>query len=360
MDSDDDVEDKVPKQTNNNNNESFKHPADTQVTMASKQEILNARKRRTDARIGDASENVKEVSGVRAKKTRKLMDGDEVIDEVEGEEEAIAEEESYIVDGQSVDIEPFNLKEERKAGYFDAEGHFVEKGFNADKLNDDDVNDDNEDNQHADPWLSEMADWEKHGGQQEMDKVRQAHAAQLQRAQQAEFAKPINVTDALSQLSKVLLKNETVTKAMQRLRPQKRKIRKKHEKKQEKTEEEKQNETNLNIIMEQSNELLGAGCSDVFTMTLDEIEDWIEEDSKKPKTEELLPEANALVWHYRMNVADTQLKGPFTTAQMKAWHDQGFFKPDSDVLIRVRHPDDKITGFQPVARIDWKKYWGGH
>ena len=37
-------------------------------------------------------------------------------------EEAIAEEESYIVDGQSVDIEPFNLKEERKAGYFDAEG----------------------------------------------------------------------------------------------------------------------------------------------------------------------------------------------------------------------------------------------
>jgi len=102
-----------------------------------------------------------------------------------------------------------------------------------------------------------------------------------------------------------------------------------------------------------------------------------------------------------MNVADTQLKGPFTTgnfniiifcnifkttfsqlhtAQMKAWHDQvcfknnchysssqlsllffqGFFKPDSDVLIRVRHPDDKITGFQPVARIDWKKYWGGH
>ena len=60
--------------------------------------------------------------------------------------------------------------------------------------------------------------------------------------------------------------------------------------------------------MEQSNELLGAGCSgsitkkktekpyywtkssitfskiDVFTMTLDEIEDWIEEDSKKPVT----------------------------------------------------------------------------
>jgi hypothetical protein len=35
------------------------------------------------------------------------------------------EEESYVVDGQSVDIEPFNLDEERKAGHFDAEGLFV-------------------------------------------------------------------------------------------------------------------------------------------------------------------------------------------------------------------------------------------
>jgi hypothetical protein len=32
---------------------------------------------------------------------------------------------------------------------------------------------------------------------------------------------------------------------------------------------------------------------------------------------EVLPESDALVWHYKMNIADTQLKGPFTTGKRK-------------------------------------------
>jgi hypothetical protein len=209
----------------------------------SSREVFAARNRRVDARIGDTSD-AKVVSGLRAAKVRKITnkDGEEtVIDQVEGEEADQREEESYVVDGEAVDIEPFNLEAERREGHFDQDGHYIEKGFNADgtrKKGADDDDDDDENAASADPWLGEVDEWNKvsecchrcasdmrwatlqANGKDAFQKVELAHRVQVSRVALENEAKPIDVDRCVAVVESLVHDNESVREAMNRLRPE--------------------------------------------------------------------------------------------------------------------------------------------
>ena len=92
--------------------------------------------------------------------------GDDVVTRVQGEEGAVNDDgEEYIVDGEAVEFEPFNLDREREKGHFDETGHYIEKSFGTDKprkrmrFNANDSESDEE--QVTDPWLDEMEQWKK-------------------------------------------------------------------------------------------------------------------------------------------------------------------------------------------------------
>jgi hypothetical protein len=438
-DYDNDVDDKLlsrqqrgaSKGNKGNKSAANKDAAEDEFDERALRERANAaRRRKRDFRIGDDENgddgDVVEAAGVRAARVhRDAVTGKQVIDAVAGEQlPGLADDDddddegnkdgkgaAYVIDGREVAIEPFHLERERRHGYFDEDGHYIEHGFGKEeteedaagmpvskkakkgrkkKKGDDDDDDDDDDDgdggkasgsesgeANKDAWFTEVEEWGKEGGTGKMQAAAKAHAAHLARIAEAEAAPPADPEQSARAIVALLRNNssagddeddgETVRAAMQRLRPPKR------DRKQPPPSEEQQREAKetlalLNQLTEHTSVLVNAGFPDVYDAGREEIENWVAQQRKAKRNAEAAAATGAggagggaaddMVWHYRVSISAREIQGPFTTAQMKPWYEAGYFA-SPDVLVRVRHRNDERTGFQPADRVNWSKWFGG-
>lgn len=383
---------------------------------AMRERANEARRRKRDFRIGDDDNgddgDVIEAAGVRAARVhRDNVTGKRVIDAVAGEQlPGLADgdddddddnnnnntSKAYVIDGQEVAIEPFHLERERRHGYFDEDGHYIENGFGKEDTEEDaagmpvvkkarkgrkkragDNSDDDDDDGNAkasgsddsdvatkDAWFSEVEAWGKEGGSGKMQAAAKAHAAQLARMAAADAAPPEDPEQSARALVSLLHNDddETVRAAMQRLRAPKR-DRKAPPLSAEQQRDAKENLALLDKLTQHTSVLVNAGFPDAYDAGKEEIENWLAQHRKaKQRSAESGGSSNKaaaddMVWHYRVSISAREIHGPFTTAQMKPWYEAGYFA-SPDVLVRVRHRDDERTGFQPADRVDWAKWFG--
>eukprot|EP01035_Chromulina_nebulosa_P019292 gene19292-25152_t len=191
---------------------------------------------------------------------------------IEGEEDNCEEE--YNEAGDK--MEPFNLRNDREIGFFDENMNFVFKKEKSD----------------IDSWLSSM-------NEEEMERsIGEAAAAALKKKElvlQNEIklsSKPTNSINELKlSLLKILLPNETISKAMRRIS--------------------------------------GKGVTNAFSLTYEAIESSLS--------------------HWEYKGLDGQIHGPYTSQQIAEWKSLGYFTGSSAVLMRRVNPNSKYEN--PKKRI---------
>lgn len=178
----------------------------------------------------------------------------ELVANVEDAEEEIETEAKE--DNGEIELTAFNLKEERETGYFDADGHYVERK--------------DEDEDATDAWLqsteANMAD----------EKTRQAHKKMVAAMKKADADEPMSesrIAELKGQAAEFMLEGESVTRALQRLGGGSKKPVLKSKNKKKKGEEEEQAAVNpanvekFNKLTEIIDSLLEAGEMDVYRET---------------------------------------------------------------------------------------------
>eukprot|EP01024_Parvocaulis_polyphysoides_P068781 TRINITY_DN8395_c1_g1_i1.p1 TRINITY_DN8395_c1_g1~~TRINITY_DN8395_c1_g1_i1.p1 ORF type:complete len:232 (-),score=57.33 TRINITY_DN8395_c1_g1_i1:361-1056(-) len=127
---------------------------------------------------------------------------------VEGQEEDQEGDDGYEEEGQvyedevGVRVEPFNLKEERTRGYFDAAGNYVENKGGKDNDEDEGV---------TDAWLDSTQVMSK----QQIEKVKKLRK---QQDDKVDILDSVSSQKVYSQISQILQDEETVPSALRRLK----------------------------------------------------------------------------------------------------------------------------------------------
>ncbi|KAM4026213.1 CD2 antigen cytoplasmic tail-binding protein 2 [Anomaloglossus baeobatrachus] len=302
-------------------------------------------------------------------------------EDVEGQESATLESEG------GVQITPFNLNEEMEEGHFDSEGNYFLK----------------KEAQIRDHWL-ENIDWVR-------IKEREApppSAAADQDSDSDEGRAPMEMRNLLEEILKVLLPGETVAKGIQRLgggrtrkRPGAQRVKQSRAQRSsamkdaagsrvpstedgrddeaaersavepsstDPQQEDEQMEP-LDHLISLADQMVALGVYEVYqdsyeklayklrTMeappapALDMFADEVEEE--KLVTKEAVPAADEVLWEYKWeNVEGAELYGPFTSAQMQEWVEDGYFSAG----VYCRRVDSSTGQFYNSLRLDFDLY----
>eukprot|EP01138_Halocafeteria_seosinensis_P011212 gb/GECG01011453.1/.p1 GENE.gb/GECG01011453.1/~~gb/GECG01011453.1/.p1 ORF type:complete len:513 (+),score=135.87 gb/GECG01011453.1/:1-1539(+) len=210
-------------------------------------------------------------------------------------------------------FEPFNLKEERKTGYFDETGNYV-------RLQE-------KDNTASDPWLQEIDEAERTGKLAlppvDLSKNQQEDAEQ-------EAAAPDFVT-LLSTCVNVLKDGESVSEGMRRLRI-----------------ESTSKGSNFDNLVESADELVGLGHMEVYNYTKEHLQQQLQNArvasgvtgtlasetsaENREQRSEAQQQSNfdedSILWEYKWTKDSDETFGPFPSMQMYEWAKQGMFNFD--------------------------------
>lgn len=256
-------------------------------------------------------------------------------DDIEGQED---ETETYTDDGMR--ITPFNLKEELEEGYFDAEGNYF--------ANRDDVNDN---------WL-QAVDWKKVKDQSGKDT--QENNADNEKAQKLTTEGLVNT---LKELATFLKPKETPLRAIRRYggnkgssASQKWKLNKRKDQNTDNTsltsaEEEQENRRKCERITELTDLLLYNDRTNIYQENLEYINHQVELLSEQPEDDN--DDDDVITWYYKWkDEEDAETYGPYSSAQMLDWTNQGYF-PDGVYVRRAEVEDSK---YYTSKRIDFDLY----
>lgn len=278
-------------------------------------------------------------------------------EDVEGQENATLESEG------GIQITPFNLKEEMEEGHFDSEGNYFLR----------------KEAQIRDHWL-ENIDWVRI---KERDAPPPVSGAD-EESDSDEGRAPMEMKNLLEEILKVLQPGETVAKGIQRLggsAPRKRgsapRVRRSKEQPpptetaEDRTEtadaaEQPEEMTPLDRLISLADQMVALGVYEVYQdsyeklayklrslepppaldMFADEVED------KKLAKEEVRASDDVL-WEYKWENEDgAELYGPFTSAQMQEWVDDGYFSEG----VYCRRMDSSSGQFYNSLRLDFDLY----
>ena len=315
-------------------------------------------------------------------KSKHSLDSDE---EDEGDDGKVVDEDNYVLteedlDGQEDDtiyfdegtkITPFNLKEEMEEGHFDSEGNYFLK-------KEEDIRDE---------WLDGV-DWQK---------IKQPGENLPANNSDFEDADETDKADMLRQMTELVQPGETVLKALRRLGGKQKggkatssassRLKAKKQKLEPKSEaenaEEKAKFLKLTGLADQ---LLQGGDFGIYQDTQEKLahklkvlekgkqeqeeDDLLEaafkagggvseggEDQKETsmETEAKEEDGSQVIWEYKWtNDKDGQLFGPFTSADMLAWSEEGYFQ--DGVFCRKVDPKGEKGQFYNSKRIDFELY----
>ena len=230
-------------------------------------------------------------------------------------------------------FEPFNLKEERKAGYFDESGNYIRYNEN-DKTNED-------------PWLQEIDEAEKKGD----IKLPPVDLSKYQQQEEEEEAAAPDFITLLSTCVSIIQPGETVSQGMRRLR-----------------KESTSKGSSFDKLVEAADELVGMGHMEVYNYSQEYLQQQLD---NARASAGMAPEASsssesaaqgtsnmrisaehdedAILWEYKWGKDSDQVFGPFPSQQMHDWSKQGMFNFSVDThgfevwIRRVPNPKSKQT-----------------
>merc|ERR1711865_1020057 len=104
----------------------------------------------------------------------------------------------------------------------------------------------------------------------------------------------------------------------------------------------------FNVIMEAANNLLQCGEFGVYDKTREMLEEELEAAEK---------ESEEGLWDYKLS-EEGEEHGPFPTAQMASWSEQGYFSSENPALVRMRDPKLPVDSipFRPSTEVDFAAY----
>lgn len=281
-------------------------------------------------------------------------------EDVEGQENATLDSEG------GIQITPFNLKEEMEEGHFDSEGNYFL----------------NKEAQIRDHWL-ENIDWVRIKERNAPPPVSGAD----EDSDSDEGRAPMEMKNLLEEILKVVHPGETVAKGIQRLggsasrkRGATTRVRPSGEQPPpadtaedriqtddaaEQPEDEKM--APLDRLISLADQMVALGVYEVYqdsyeklayklrslepTPALDMFADEVEE--KKLAAKEAVRTADAVLWEYKWENKDgAELYGPFTSAQMQDWVDDGYFSEG----VYCRRLDGTNGQFYNSLRLDFELY----
>lgn len=227
---------------------------------------------------------------------------------IEGEEDGC--EESYNDVGD--EFEPFNLKSDRKLGYFDDNMNFVFK----------------KEEQEVDNWLADFDESKMEKAIGEAAVAKKKHLNLIQEKKVDHYVKK-SYEDIVEEIIHILLPKETIKKAMNRLSGRnKMNI-------PMKADEKLKCKQQLDKLTELSDDLISFGYSDVFDLSRESID------------------AGMYEWEYKG--LDGVIHGPFSSNQIADWKIHGYFTGDSAVLMRkVISYDKKRVHFHDSSNSNKK------
>eukprot|EP00002_Diphylleia_rotans_P018952 TRINITY_DN3663_c0_g3_i2.p1 TRINITY_DN3663_c0_g3~~TRINITY_DN3663_c0_g3_i2.p1 ORF type:complete len:467 (-),score=113.84 TRINITY_DN3663_c0_g3_i2:243-1643(-) len=288
-------------------------------------------------------------------------------------------------------LEAFNLEDERRDGFFDADGSYVSYALHdraaacvdadgrilddrrsrtrnrnrnrirlgddparASALSDDDaddiddawVDDINRKNPVPHPSQSRSrrgaADNDDNSDQEESQNSRAA----AQRMQDAAPPKPkIAPKECIAQLLQILQQNETIPKALRRLRPAaasqpKRKASEKPPAsapaQHTNPSKDSQEPTPFAIVTEAADSLLYIGVNNIYELNREQIEGLLSSMGKQRKPAK---------WLYKWSLDATDIYGPYSLEEMKAWWEQGYFQSAGGIFVK---PEGTTTNYFPL------------
>jgi hypothetical protein len=252
-----------------------------------------------------------------------------------------AEEDDHAVDmgkhartgiGQKPDdvpIMPFNLKDERRAGAFDADGFYVRKAKpkrSRQRLGDDEEEEEDDDSELVDlddDEEDERDQWIGQWDERQKDKTKKVLLPPVKASAKKTIQVRLRTTafDNLVVLHHLLEKGETVLEALRRV---------------------KSSEDVLSLITECADDLLSDyGVIEAYELTWEEI-------NRLRKKEE----QESLKWEYRLvNEDSAEIFGPYSSAEMQDWNNSGYFGEDNLAYIRMRRADDTLLCHQWLSSI---------
>merc|ERR1712166_547713 len=237
------------------------------------------------------------------------------IKHMEGEEQASFGDD-YEEGG--IKIVPFNLASDRETGHFDESGNYIDAQFEGQR----------------DAWMDELDEAEDELKKQLKEKGSTKKVKQVEIADFDE-EEEIDMLKLKRAIVDILLPKEKVSKALKRLRGSGKKP-------------SAEGAADFNTIMEAANNLLQCGEFGVYDKNRETLEDDLSAAEK---------ESDEGLWDYKL-AEDGDEHGPFTTAQMAAWSEQGYFSTESPALVRMRDPKLPIDSipFRPSTEVDFAAY----
>eukprot|EP00698_Gefionella_okellyi_P003726 TRINITY_DN13471_c0_g1_i1.p1 TRINITY_DN13471_c0_g1~~TRINITY_DN13471_c0_g1_i1.p1 ORF type:complete len:293 (+),score=65.00 TRINITY_DN13471_c0_g1_i1:35-880(+) len=213
-------------------------------------------------------------------------------------------------------MEPFNLKQELKDGYFDGSGAYIENRI------------ERETKELADGWLEEYN--EKFAAGKVALYVPKPTAAAMD--EDSEDEGPTNVAALRKELISLLKDGETISQALRRTRPPKTGPGKKTPEQLQAVADHAELTKTFNRITEIADRLLAAGDGNIYEQNKNELEFEMQKAG-----------AAAVMWEYRWKGKDEKY-GPFPAQQMQAWANMGMFAAPVEVRCITR-----ATAFRPYA-----------
>jgi hypothetical protein len=239
------------------------------------------------------------------------IEGDRIT-RVEGEEDDTGK---WSDEENAVEIEPFNLKEEQKEGYFDSNGHYVENRFKKGV---------------KDAWLDEYDEkWATmFKGKKDTDTTEAAEST----SPLDEPDTPVDKALMRKRLASLLNNKETALSALRRYSG-------KGPNKEKDRDMEK-----FNTVTECADALLSAGCHNIYSDSREKIlyelgnspsDDSDDVGMREPTTgyaNKMPATREPAFWEYKLK--DGTTFGPYTSQDMASWKAQGYFSGDQAVLVR--------------------------
>lgn len=203
---------------------------------------------------------------------------------VEGEEQSIGTR--FAEEGQM--IEPFNLTQEREEGYFDESGTYIQH---------------RDRDRERDAWADALEDEELRLATTKVNKK-----PIIQKKEKEPEKPPVATIVLLKELVELLEDDdETVSEALNRLRPKKQK------------KGEKIDTSEFDKLSSISYELSMRGYMDVYSDSKENILEKIKQQEEQKKQKEQKEDDN-VKWEYKWeDKPDAQVYGPFTTQQIREW-----------------------------------------
>jgi CD2 antigen cytoplasmic tail-binding protein 2 len=269
---------------------------------------------------------------------------------------------------EGIKVEPFHMRQEQSdgTGFFDGDTYVFRKR-NADE--------------EPDAWLESLNEGNAAADDNEDDNDKGKGNSSVDSEDEEEDVPARSKEEWYAKLLHLVSDTETIMQAVIRygalLKRQPRTKQKKNHHTSSNTQTQKQSQiivseafqlaqASLNDLTEAANALLGLGDVDIYQKTRNDLLKMVPPPPTPPPPKDETSSNNTVSWEYKGS-QDDKIHGPYTSQQMRAWTQAGYFlgsqavqirsiqlaKPKDDLLSDLLEDDDDDNGDGTVVRGQW-------